>query len=186
MDNRSYYIGDTIFFKAYIFNATTHRLTRNSQILYVELLNEGGIELDHKKLKIDGGLCEGSFILSDNYRTGYYEIRAYTRNMLNFGNIVREHVPGTTLVMQPAIVENYNEVAKNKQTPSVINKREISSSLLAPYNMCAFSRVFPIYKYPEVKGDYKKVMEFYPKHTGLAFSQDINYKNRGLNDRINQ
>ena len=85
MDNRSYYIGDTIFFKAYIFNATTHRLTRNSQILYVELLNEGGIELDHKKLKIDGGLCEGSFILSDNYRTGYYEIRAYTRYMLNWG-----------------------------------------------------------------------------------------------------
>ena len=184
MDNRSYFIGDTIWFKAYVMNASTLHPTQTSGVLYVELLDENGVEMQHKKLRISAGMCHGEFTIGKNYRTGYYEIRAYTRNMLNFGNIVREHVPGTTLVMQPAIVENYNEVAKNKQSPSVINKREISSSLLAPYNMCAFSRVFPIYKYPEVKGDYKKVMEFYPKHTGLAFSQDINYESRPDNLKI--
>ena len=30
MDNRSYYVGDTLFFKAYVMNATTHRPTMNS------------------------------------------------------------------------------------------------------------------------------------------------------------
>ena len=86
MDNRSYFIGDTIFFKAYVLNASTLQRTKVSEVLYVELLNESGIEMEHKKLKVVGGVCHGSFILKDSYRTGYYEIRAYTRYMLNFGN----------------------------------------------------------------------------------------------------
>ena len=28
-------------------------------------------------------MCHGEFVLKDDYRTGYYEIRAYTRYMLN-------------------------------------------------------------------------------------------------------
>ena len=40
MDNRSYFIGDTIWFKAYVMNATTLRPTETSGVLYVELLNE--------------------------------------------------------------------------------------------------------------------------------------------------
>ena len=175
MDNRSYFVGDTIWFKAYVVNASTLHPTQLSGVLYVELLDENGIEIQHKKLKINGGTCHGEFPIEENYRTGYYEIRAYTRNMLNFGNIDRKHISGTTLVMQPAVVENYNEVAKNKQSSSQ-NDNNHSSSLLAPYNMCAFSRVFPVYKHPEVKGDYKRVMEFYPKHTGLAFPQEINHE----------
>ena len=40
MDNLSYFIGDTIWFKAYVMNATTLRPTETSGVLYVELLNE--------------------------------------------------------------------------------------------------------------------------------------------------
>ena len=43
MDNRSYFIGDTIWFKAYVMNATTLRPTDTSGVLYVELLNENGV-----------------------------------------------------------------------------------------------------------------------------------------------
>ena len=86
MDNRSYFIGDTIWFKAYVMNATTLRPTDTSGVLYVELLNEKGVEMEHKKLRIVDGMCHGEFSLKEDYRTGYYEIRAYTRNMLNFGN----------------------------------------------------------------------------------------------------
>ena len=86
MDNRSYFIGDTIWFKAYVMNATTLHPTTLSGVLYVELLNENGVEVEHKKLRIVDGMCHGEFFLKEDYRTGYYEIRAYTRNMLNFGN----------------------------------------------------------------------------------------------------
>lgn len=37
MDNRSYYIGDTIWFKAYVMNALSLRPTHTSGVLYVEL-----------------------------------------------------------------------------------------------------------------------------------------------------
>ena len=85
MDNRSYFIGDTIWFKAYVMNASTLHPTQVSGVLYVELLNDFGAEIDRKKLEIKNGMCNGEFVLNDNYRTGFYEIRAYTRNMLNFG-----------------------------------------------------------------------------------------------------
>ena len=42
MDNRSYCVGDTIWFKAYVMNATTLHPTQMSGVLYVELLNEKG------------------------------------------------------------------------------------------------------------------------------------------------
>ena len=85
MDNRSYYVGDTIWFKAYVMDATTLHPTQTSGVLYVELLNDIGAEMDRKKLEIRNGMCHGEFALGTNYRSGYYELRAYTRNMLNFG-----------------------------------------------------------------------------------------------------
>ena len=86
MDNRSYFLGDTIWFKAYVVEANTHELTTMSKILYVELLNESGVLLECKKLQVENGMCHGEFALDEEYRTGYYELRAYTRYMLNFGN----------------------------------------------------------------------------------------------------
>ena len=90
MDNRCYYIGDTIWFKAYVMNASTLHPTQTSGVLYVELLNESGIEMEHLKLRLVNGMCYGNFTLKGKYRTGYYEIRAYTRNMLNWGDTERE------------------------------------------------------------------------------------------------
>jgi len=179
MDNRSYYIGDTIWFKAYVMNATTLRPTETSGVLYVELLNDYGVEMEHKKLRMENGMCHGEFVLKDDYRTGYYEIRAYTRNMLNCGNEEIVRLPGTVLVMRPAVVENYNEFAENKQNPQLIMKeaafREFKQSLIPPINNCVFSRVFPVYKRPRIEGCYKKEMEFYPRHTLLAFPKEISY-----------
>ncbi len=189
MDNRSYYIGDTIWFKAYVMNATTLHPTHTSGVLYVELLNEHGVEMEHKKLRIVDGMCHGEFALKDTYRTGYYEIRAYTRNMLNFGNEEVEHLPGTVLVMQPAVVENYNEFASNKRNPQSIKNEPASwdfkQSLIPPKNNSIFSRVFPVYKRPRVEGDYKKEMEYYPHHTLLAFPQEKKPDFRADNLKIN-
>lgn len=95
-DNTSYYTGETIWFKAFVVEAST--LNRApSQVLYVELLSPGGVVLQQEKLKIVAGQADGSFPLVDaatsqvrsmrgvtNYPSGFYEIRAYTNNMLNF------------------------------------------------------------------------------------------------------
>jgi hypothetical protein len=153
-----------------------------SGVLYVELLNEKGVEMEHKKLRLENGMCHGEFILKEDYRTGYYEIRAYTRYMLNYGNEEKVWVGGAPVVMKPATVSNYNEIARHKFEPlsdmTEERYREIRSEIVPPYNNCVFSRVFPVYMHPKVEGDYKKQMEFYPLHTMLAMPQELNYELR--------
>ncbi|MDL2322567.1 hypothetical protein LJC52_01105 [Bacteroidales bacterium OttesenSCG-928-A17] len=87
-DNTSYVLGDTIWFKAYVVNASDFQPDTLSGVLYVELLNEKGKILETKKLKIEDGQCHGEFALDDTnveYFAGFYEVRSYTKFMLNFG-----------------------------------------------------------------------------------------------------
>ena len=154
MDNRSYYVGDTIWFKAYVMNATTLHPTQMSGVLYVELLNEKGVEMERKKMCLKNGMCHGDFILKEDYRTGYYEIRAYTRYMLNWGNEPKSWT-----------IEAEKLSFKNND----IFSEEISDQdLVADMNHCMFTRVFPVYMKPKKPGEYKTEMEWYPLHTALA------------------
>ena len=87
-DNTSYYQGDHIWFKCYIVS-WQHQLSDLSKTLYVELLNPGGEILDKQILKIENGTCHGDFLLTRlPFYSGFYEVRAYTKYMLNFGDDV--------------------------------------------------------------------------------------------------
>ena len=96
-DNTSYYTGETIWFKAFVVNASTLQKAQ-SKVLYVDLISPTGELLKQQKLKIVAGQADGSFPLLDGsteqarekrgvleYPSGFYEIRAYTNYMLNFG-----------------------------------------------------------------------------------------------------
>jgi len=82
-DNTAYYLGETIWFKAYVVRAEQNALSKLSKTLYVELVTPEGNVLDTKKLKIENGRCHGDFLLRDSLTGGFYEVRAYTRYMLN-------------------------------------------------------------------------------------------------------
>ncbi|MBR3757006.1 MAG: hypothetical protein IKK62_01060 [Bacteroidaceae bacterium] len=112
-DNTAYFQGDTIWFAAYVTSAETLRPVELSKVLYVELLNEAGELVSTQRLQIENGRCHGQIPLNTelekrfvtreerqkmfypvNPRTknyyiplpsGYYEVRAYTRAMLNWG-----------------------------------------------------------------------------------------------------
>ena len=97
-DNTSYYTGETIWFKAFVVNASTLGRAQ-SKVLYVDLLSPTGVLLKQEKLKIVAGQADGSFPLLDGstaqarekrgvveYPSGFYEVRAYTSYMLNFDN----------------------------------------------------------------------------------------------------
>lgn len=90
-DNTNYLLGETIWFKAYLVTATDLRPADRSGVLYVELLNRQGKVLETKKLRVNGGRCHGEFELdagNGEYSPGFYEVRAYTKAMLNFGEEV--------------------------------------------------------------------------------------------------
>ena len=86
LDNNWYFTGDTIWYKAYTVRADNNCPSPLSRILYVELLNEQGFLVERQQLVIDyDGHSHGQFCLSDTAFAGYYELRAYTKWMLNFG-----------------------------------------------------------------------------------------------------
>lgn len=85
-DNTAYFKGDTIWFKGYVINEGNCKFTDISRVLYVELLSPEGFVVDSRKLEIVEGQCHGEFTLHSYDRSGYYEIRAYTRYMLNWGS----------------------------------------------------------------------------------------------------
>ena len=85
-DNNCYFLGDTIWYKAYVVLADDNSPEPLSRILYVELLNEQGYLMERQQLEINKlGQADGCFAICDTLFAGFYEVRAYTKWMLNFG-----------------------------------------------------------------------------------------------------
>ena len=132
-DNQCYFIGDTLWYKAYVVRADNLEPTNMSRILYVELLSPDGMLVERQQVIVapEGYSC-GQFALKDSLYSGYYELRAYTRWMLNFG--VSEHMYTV------------------QETWKFMNRQ-----LCADYYRLwdgLYSRVLPIYSKPETPGDY--------------------------------
>ena len=83
-DNTSYYVGDTIWFKAYVTLAEKQTFSPISRPLYVELVDQTGHITDKQIIKLTQGEGNGQFVLPHSMLSGYYEVRAYTRWMLAF------------------------------------------------------------------------------------------------------
>ncbi len=83
-DNTGYFMGETIWFKAYVVNPMSNRPNILSRVLYAELLTPEGRVLQKLKLKIENGQCNGQFSLKELLHPGFYEVRAYTALMLNW------------------------------------------------------------------------------------------------------
>jgi len=95
-DNTGYFENETMWFKAYVtrtmppLKSDEPRLdifpTNLSKVLYVDLLNPSGDVIKSKKYPIDEkGQAYGDMKLDTLYGTGFYEVRAYTRYMTNWG-----------------------------------------------------------------------------------------------------
>lgn len=85
-DNTGYFEGETIWFKAYVTRADNGRPTNLSRVLYVELLNPSGDVIKTKKYHVnDVGQAHGDIKVDSIFGTGFYEVRAYTRYMTNWG-----------------------------------------------------------------------------------------------------
>ena len=84
LDNTAYFRGETLWFSAYVVRADRPALTDMSRVLYVELLDPTGEVVATRKVRLEGGRGNGSFNLGRVLTAGYYEVRAYTRYMLNW------------------------------------------------------------------------------------------------------
>ena len=137
MDNTCYYLGDTIWFAAYTRQTNTDRPSKISRVLYAELWNHDGYLVERKLVEMKDGRGNGFFELYDTLYSGYFELRAYTRWQLNWGQ-----------------TEHYNPW-------TVHYNRLYSSDFYRDYEKL-YSRVFPVYDKPKEKGTYYKDMTFRP------------------------
>ena len=84
-DNTAYFMGEKMWFKAYVLRSDNHHATDVSRVLYVELLDRSGNVVETQKLPIGAmGQADGVFDLRNVLAGGFYEVRAYTRYMLNW------------------------------------------------------------------------------------------------------
>ena len=84
VDRDSYYAGDDIWFKAYLIDALDLLPTDHSSNLHVELISPSSKIISSRIIRLDDGLGNGDFRLSNDIKSGRYKLRAYTNYMRNF------------------------------------------------------------------------------------------------------
>ena len=132
-DNNCYFVGDTLWYKAYVVMADSLKPTRYSKVLYVELLTPDGYLVERQQLYIkDDGTAACQFALSDSLYSGYYEVRAYTKWQLNFNRKIRPH---------------------SSQNRFEFYSKQFETNYFREYEGL-YSRVLPIYEKPKQPGDY--------------------------------
>ena len=132
-DNTCYFVGDTLWYKAFVLRADDHRPTDMSKILYVELLSPDGVLVERQRVIVSPkGMTCGQFALPDSLYSGYYEIRAYTRWMLNF-NVSQK---------------NYTRDDKYK-----FYSNQMAKDYFRDWEGL-YSRVLPVFSKPATAGDY--------------------------------
>lgn len=134
-DNNSYFLGDTLWYKAYVVRADDLKPTNYSKLLYVELVSPDGyvVERQHVIVKEDGS-THGQFVLTDSLYSGYYEIRAYTRWQLNFNVTHRDYTRDDELKFYG---------------------RQSANDFFREWEGL-YSRVVPVYQKPTEKGDFSE------------------------------
>ena len=132
-DNSCYFVGDTLWYKAYVVRADNLEPTDISRILYVELLSPDGMLVERQNIVVtpNGRTC-GQFVLRDSLYSGYYELRAYTRWQLNF-NV-------------------YHHRYRIDETWWFYSK-QMAADYFRQWDGL-YSRVLPIFSKPEKAGDY--------------------------------
>jgi TonB-dependent SusC/RagA subfamily outer membrane receptor len=82
-DKGKYFEGESIWFRAYLHGGIAQQLDTLSKNLYVELWSPSNIRVNIIRLKLNKGMADGSFHLSDTLEQGVYQLRAFTEGLLD-------------------------------------------------------------------------------------------------------
>lgn len=172
-DNTCYFVGDTLWYKAYVVRADNFRPTDMSRILYVELLTPDGLLVERQHIIVsDKGFSCGNFTLKDSLYSGYYELRAYTRWMLNF---------------------NAYERRFSKNDSYYFYNKAMAKDYFRAWNGL-YSRVIPIYSKPDQAGDFtykrmyqrphQRIRKALPEKLHASFYPEGGHLVEGVENRV--
>lgn len=132
LDNTCYFLGDTIWFAAYTRRTDKDIPSNISRVLYVELFNQDGFLVERQLIEMKKGHGNGNFVLADTLYGGYYELRAYTRWQLNWGQMQHPHT---------------------KYAEQWFFNKAMAREYYRDYDKL-YSRVFPVYDKPQQPGEF--------------------------------
>ena len=127
-DKSTYLTTDTIWFKAYLINASLHTPSNLSKLIYTEISNESGEVIQRLSLPTVLGLTWGSFVINpEKFKSGIYTFRAYTNWMQNFGNtyIFKKDLKLIQVNADAVAVKNNAalKVTKSRRSDSVLKEK---------------------------------------------------------------
>lgn len=151
-DNTGYFKGERMWYKAYVTRTDKSSLSDISKVLYVELVNPSGEAVVTQKHPIVNGEAHGDMKLDSIMGSGFYEVRAYTRYMTNWGNggIFSRVFP---IFKQPKVEGDYSDmvidqISYKKRLPS--SREEISDNLVESGSVAsATNKNMKVKFYPE-------------------------------------
>jgi len=85
-DKPVYAVGDTIWFKGYLFNANYLKYSSRSGLMYIELVNDSSAVVYRRMAPLGYGIAHGQIAIDGkDIPEGSYTLRAYTNWQRNFG-----------------------------------------------------------------------------------------------------
>ncbi len=124
-----YLSGETIWYKLYLTDKRSSRLSSLSKVAYIELVNKDGNSIMQQKIEIENGLGRGSWTIPENTASGTYQIRCYVNSQKHSS----ESIYNISInIFNPFILpasnnDKHQEVARLNQS---INNKEKNKALL--------------------------------------------------------
>ncbi|GAA4967065.1 TonB-dependent receptor plug domain-containing protein [Algibacter aquimarinus] len=159
LSNTVFTTGEAIWYKAIVTN-TINQFTKRSSVLYVDLIDFDENIIDTKTLKLENGLSDGFFDLSDTLPSGRYLIRAYTQWNRNFG--------------QDFIYEHYIDVLSLEAINNEAIIRNIALTETNDNQLKLGASIFP----EGLKADYNKDLKVYIQSEDILDSIEVKRKNK--------
>lgn len=128
-DKDRYFVGETIWLKAYLLKATDLKTDIGSNEIFVDLIGRNNTVVQSIILKNEGGVAHGDISVYDSIPNGIYQLVAYTNWMKNFDDeyffsktIKIENPSYSNYITTSALLEikNYNKEIKNAEEEKTV------------------------------------------------------------------
>ena len=119
-DRQEYIAGEEIWLETYLIDRQSFKLSDNSSIAYIEILNQENRPVVQKRIRLNEGSGPGQLSLPDTLSSGYYTMRAYTSWMKNFlpANCFTKRLIVTNALNQGNIKNNPDKISSTANIPT--------------------------------------------------------------------
>ncbi len=115
LDRPLYVVGETMWFKAYCVEGTSHHALDVSKVGYLEILDKENNPVAQTKITLTNGQGDGNLLLPATLASGTYTVRSYTNWMKNFSPDY--YFESTVTILNP-FVRPEDQAVASQQTPT--------------------------------------------------------------------